>query len=129
MTKKIKGNFTIEATVIVPLLLFVCAVLIQLLFYYHDRTILTSVSHETLAYACARNGMDEGELEEHFQARVKGKLMMFSDVKQEVVLDGEKVTVTCEAGKRPMKVKIQCATRKTAPEMYIRKVRKLEEPD
>jgi hypothetical protein len=129
MTKKIKGSFTIEAAVIVPLLLLVCAVLMQLLFYYHDRTVLTSVSHETLAYACGRGGMDEGELEEHFKARVKGKLMMFSNVKQEVILDGEKVTVTCQAGKQPLGIKIQCVTRKTAPEMYIRNVRKLEELD
>lgn len=126
MTKKIKGSFTIEAAIIVPLILFVCAVLLHLLFYYHDKTVLTSAAHETLAYACGRSGMDEDELEEHLRSRIKGKLMLLNDVEHQVKLQGENVTVTCRAGEAPLQLKIECVTRKTAPEVYIRNVRKLE---
>ena len=38
--KSVRGGFTIEATVIVPLILFIFGVLLHILFYWHDKNIL-----------------------------------------------------------------------------------------
>ena len=47
MKKNLRGNMTIEAVVIVPLILMVIAVVISIMFYYHDKTVIKGVAHET----------------------------------------------------------------------------------
>jgi hypothetical protein len=127
MRKRIKASLTIEAAILVPLILFLCAGLLQFLCYHHDRTILTAAAHETVAYACGRQGMDEEELEAHLKKRTKGALMLLQQVEQTVEIQGEQVTVTCQTKKKPWTLKIQCVSRKTQPEVWIRNARKLEE--
>jgi hypothetical protein len=123
---KVKGSVTVEAAVIVPFLLFLCVMSLHLLFYYHDKQIVAAAVHETVAYACGREGMDEGELEAHLKRRVKGKTMLLTKMETEVTFKGTQVSVCCEANQSPWELKIESVTRKTAPEVYIRSVRKLK---
>jgi len=123
---KVKGSMTIEAAVIVPMFLFLCVISLHLLFYYHDKQIVAAAVHETVAYACGREGMDEGELEAHLKRRIKGKTMLLTKLETEVTFKGMQVSVRCEAKKSPWDLKIESVTRKTAPEAYIRSVRKLK---
>lgn len=124
--RKLSGTFTIEAAVIVPLILFVFSVLMFILFYYHDKNILLGTAHETAAIGSSRQGMEKEELEQYFASRIRGKLLLFTWVQSEVQLEEEKVFVVCKARKNRMSLKVECKGVKTEPEDYIRGVRKLK---
>lgn len=124
--KKLSGTFTIEAAVIVPLILFVFSVLMFILFYYHDKNILLGTAHETAALGSSRQNMGEEELEQYFSSRIRGKLLLFTWVQSEVQVEEEKVSIVCKARKNTMSLKVECKGVKTEPEDYIRGVRKLK---
>ena len=63
MKKYIKGSFTIEAAVIVPIILFIFGILLHILFYWHDKIILMSTAHETAAVGNSQMELSELELE------------------------------------------------------------------
>lgn len=126
MKKKIKGTLTIEAAVIIPIILFIFAALIHILFYWHDKCILMSTAHETAAVGSSREGISELELEYYFFDRMDGKLLLFTRVECLTRLDDKKVTVICDGSKDQMSAKVTCCISKTAPEDYIRDIRKLQ---
>lgn len=124
--KKISGTFTIEAAVIVPLILFVFSALMFILFYYHDKNILLGTAHETATLGSSRQGMEETELEQYFFSRIRGKLLLFTWVQSEVRVEEDSVQIVCKARKNTMSLKVECKGVKTEPEDYIRGVRKLK---
>lgn len=126
MTKKVRGSFTVEAAVIVPLILFVFGILLHTLFYYHDKNILMAVAHETASIGGGREATDDIELENYFYSRIHDKLLLFTKVENEVKIDTEQVQILCEAKKSPMLLKVECVMSRTDPEDYIRNIRKLE---
>ena len=64
--RRIKGSFTVEAAVIVPLIVFIFGVLLHILFYWHDKNILISTAHETAVFGSGRDQISEIELEYAF---------------------------------------------------------------
>lgn len=124
--RKLSGVFTIEASVIVPLILFVFSVLMFILFYYHDKNILLGTAHETAAMGSSRQAVGGEELEKYFASRIRGKLLLFTWVQSEVQVEEEEVFVICKARKNRMSLKVECTGIKTEPEDYIRGVRKLK---
>lgn len=126
MKNEQNGSFTIEAAVIVPIILLIFAVLIQILFYYHDKNILAGAAYETAVVGSERRGYQKEELEAYFQRRIRGKLILFSDVRQQVEITKEKVTIRCLAKKKRMQIKSEASSKKTEPEPYIRDIRKIQ---
>ena len=124
--KTLSGTFTIEAAVIVPLILFVFSVLMFILFYYHDKNVLLGTAHEAATVGSSRQGMEETELEQYFSNRIRGKLLLFTRIQTEVRVEEEKVSIVCKARKDRMSLKVECEGTKTEPEDYIRGVRKLK---
>lgn len=125
MKKKIKGSFTIEAAVIVPIILLIFSMLINIAFFYHDKNIVIGLAHETLAIGSRRDTWNEKGLEDHFASGIKGKLLLFSSVQQEVQMDEEKVQITCKAKKGILALQTEYKMSKTQPEEYVREVRKI----
>lgn len=125
MKMRYKGSFTVEASVIVPLLLMMFASVIYLTFYYHDKNILTGAAYETAVVGSERMGYEEEELEDYFRRRIKGKLLLFAKVYEEVEIKEESVTVSADAKKGYMKIHTQICMNKTHPETFIRNRRKL----
>ncbi len=125
MRKKLRAAFTIELAYLFPLIMLVFVILLHLLFYYHDKNILLGAAHETAAYGAAMEETDEGLLENYFAARVKGKLLLFTKLEKEIVLQDEKVTVSCNASKNVMSLCVECSVNQTEPEDYVRSVRKI----
>lgn len=123
---KVKGSFTVEAAVIVPLFLFVFGILLHTLFYYHDKNILKAVAHETIALASKEEDIKGTEMKEYFQSRIQGKLLLFSKVDSEIKSSKTEATVVCKAKKNVMSVKVECVMKRTKPEKYIRNIRKLK---
>lgn len=126
MKKKIKGSFTIEAAIIVPLILFIFGVLLHILFYWHDKNILMSTAHETAALGSSRSEMAELELEYYFFSRMEGKLLLFDRVECISYIEDDRVTVAWDGSKRSMVAKGEYSVSRTRPEDYIREIRKLE---
>ena len=120
----LKGSFTIEAAVIVPLILTVIAVTLHLLFYYHDKNILASVAYETASYGAGRQTVSEQELEQRFEERIRSKLLLFQEVQSDVTILENEVKVTARTWKKKSSLKIESAVSKTEPEGYIRGIRK-----
>lgn len=124
--KRVRGNFTIEAAIIVPLILFIFGILLHILFYWHDKNILMSTAHETAALGSSRSEMAELELEYYFFSRMEGKLLLFDRVECISHIEEDKVTVVWDGSKRSMVAKGEYSVSRTRPEDYIRDVRKLE---
>lgn len=124
--KTVRGSFTIEAAVIVPLILFIFGVLVHILFYWHDKNILMSTAHETVALGSSRDEMAEMELKHYFFERVEGKLLLFNRVECVSHVDEDQVTLTWNGCKGSMATHGEYSIRKTEPEDYIREIRKLK---
>ena len=121
-----RGSFTIEASLIVPVILFIFVILMNILFYWHDKNILMSTAHETAVLGGSREGMAEIELEYYFFSRMEGKMFLFDRVECMAHIENHKVTIAFDGSKGAMVAKSECSIRKTEPEKYIRNIRKLE---
>lgn len=114
-----------EAAYLIPLILLILGVVLSVLFYYHDKNILLSTAHETAAYGAGLEEADEDTLESYFVSRVRGKLLLFTTLNREIKVEEDKVTVSCNARKSKMSLKVECSVNRTEPEDYIRSVRKI----
>lgn len=125
MKKAYRGSFTVEASVIVPIILLMFVVLIYLLFYFHDKNIVAGAAYETAVVGTERKTYEVKELEQYFQSRIRGKLLLFSQVQEEIRMEKECVTIMCTARKRRMKIVVKMSASRTEPEKFIRDTRKL----
>lgn len=125
MKKRLRGSFTVESAVIIPLILMVLGVALHVLFYYHDKNILMGTVHETVAYGAGLEATEEATLENYFNQRIKGKLMLFTQVENEIQIEDKKVSITCTARKSSMSLQVEGVINRTNPENYIREVRKI----
>ena len=121
MKKNQNGSFTIEASFVVPIILMVFMASVYIIFYFHDKNILSGAAYETAVVGSERKSYKKEELEAYFRRRIKGKLIVFSNVKEK-----EEITVTCSAKKRRMKINVSASVKQTEPETYIRNVRKIK---
>lgn len=126
MKKKLKGSFTVEAAFLIPFILFLFGMLMQVLFYYHDKNVLMVKSMEAAVYGSGRIAPDEAEIHAYFRSAVADKLMLFTEVDEEVDVDKEKVVVRCKARKNNMTVTTEGVAFITEPEGFIREIRKLK---
>lgn len=126
MKKNQNGSFTIEASFVVPIILMVFMASVYIIFYFHDKNILSGAAYETAVVGSERKSYKKEELKAYFRRRIKGKLIVFSNVKENIEVEREKITVTCSAKKRRMKIKVSASVKQTEPETYIRNVRKIK---
>ena len=118
MKKNQNGSFTIEASFVVPIILMVFMASVYIIFYFHDKNILSGAAYETAVVGSERKSYKKEELEAYFRRRKKGKLI--------VEVEKEEITVTCSAKKRRMKINVSASVKQTEPETYIRNVRKIK---
>ena len=126
MRKYVKGTFTIEASVIVPVILFMFSLIITMLFYFHDKNVMSVITHETLAMGCSKDEISEEELEHYFFSRLDGKLILFPTPTVEVDIDGEQLHMECTAIKQKMRLHVEMKMKQTDPEEYIWQLRRLD---
>lgn len=126
MKKNQNGSFTIEASFVVPIILMVFMASVYIIFYFHDKNILSGAAYETAVVGSERKSYKKEELEAYFRRRIKGKLIVFSNVKENIEVEKEEITVTCSAKKRRMKINVSASVKQTEPETYIRNVRKIK---
>lgn len=126
MKKSLRGSLTIEAAVIVPLILLVFSVLIHILFYYHDKNVIICTAYETVVYGSCEEQKTDLELEDYYQSRIKGKLLLFTYTIGEVEQEDDTVKITCTAVGKQTSLRIERMSVRTDPEGYIRNIRKIE---
>lgn len=129
--RRLEGSFTVEMSVIVPVILFLILECILVFFYYHDKNILAGAAYETAVAGSTKareeNGADKAELEAMFQERIRGKCILFSGGQASVRITDEAVTVQVRAQKREMKIDLACKAAVTVPEQKIRAKNRLRE--
>ena len=126
MKRQMKGSFTIEASVIIPLFLWVFIISIQLLFYSHDRVVIGSVAHQTVIQGSGDKSQEIEDIETYFQQKIAGKTLLLRNVDVKVEENGDDLKITCIAQTGAMKAKVYRESTKTNPEKGIRAIRKLE---
>ena len=124
--KYLRGTFTIEASIIVPVILLMFSLIITMLFYFHDKNVMSVITHETLAMGCSKDEISEEELEKYFLSRLDGKLILFSTPTVEADIDGEQLHMECTAKKQKMRLRVEMEMKHTDPEEHIWKLRRLD---
>lgn len=119
MKRYVRGSFTIEASIIVPLILTIFALVVSMLFYYHDKNIVSAIAHETLVMGCSREEISEEEIEKYLRTRLGQKLLLFQEVQIAAKIEQEEITIVCTAKKKGMSLHIDMTMEKTDPEKYI----------
>ena len=126
MKKVWKGSITIEASVIVPMIFMVFALVITALFYYHDKNEVVSVEHETVVLGCGEEETSAEELEGYFRQRIRKKLILFSSIAPEVTVKEEEIQIICRARKNGMTMQVHMQMKNTEPEQFVRKLKGIE---
>lgn len=125
MNRKLRGSFTIEAAVIVPVILTVFSLIVTMLFYFHDKNVVSAVVHETLVMGCSKEEITTEELEQYLKMRSKKKLLLFEAVRATAEIDGEEITIVCTAKEKGMSLHVEMIMEKTDPEKSIWKLRRI----
>ena len=115
----LKGSATIEMAYIMPLFLWMFLMIMTAAFYFHDKVILYAAA-VTGAELERREESDEVILAEHFQERIKGKLIFFSGASAEIEESLEKVTVRISAQKGKWRIQGEERATVMRPEILLR---------
>lgn len=119
----LKGSATIEMAYIMPLFLWMFLMIMTAAFYFHDKVILYGAAYETAVTGAElerREESDEVILAEHFQERIKGKLIFFSGASAEIEEGLEKVTVRISAQKGKWRIQGEERATVMRPEILLR---------
>ena len=126
--RSLKASFTVEMSVIVPLALFLVMAAVLVIFYYHDKNILSAAAYETAVAgstkAREKDGADAGELEALFAERIHGKCILFAGADVGVSASDDEITVKVSASRRGMRLMVEQRAAVTEPEKEIRKWRR-----
>ena len=77
----LNGSFTVEMSLLMPMILFLIMGCVLACFYYHDKNIIAGAAYETAVVgstkAREKDGIQEAELKALFQERVGKKCILF----------------------------------------------------
>lgn len=127
--RRLKGSFTVEMAVIMPMILFLILECVLVFFYYHDKNILAGAAYETAVVGSTKareeEGLESGELEQLFQERIRGKCILFPRGEARVQMTEDYVVVQVNAVRSGMKIDLAYQAAVTDPEREIRKKNQL----
>lgn len=125
--KRYRGTAIIEMTYIMPLVIFVWIGIIFMLFYFHDKNILTGAAYETAVVGSelyhSEEKVERQRVENYFQKRIDNKLLFFSGAEVEVKTDSHKIYVSVRADEKKMKVLVKSRAELSIPERDVRRIK------
>ncbi|HBA63705.1 MAG TPA: pilus assembly protein [Lachnospiraceae bacterium] len=128
---ELQAGFTVEAAAIFPVIFLVWILSVYMLFYYHDKMILTGTVYETAAVGSEKMRLlkkpQAEELEEYFQERLRGKMIFFAGSTVRVTISGKEISVEAEAFRKRMHLAVRGSMKVTEPESYLRIGKRLKE--
>lgn len=93
-----KGSFTVEASMLLPFIIFIIFAFICLSIYLHDRSVLSSCAGELAGKGAMEKYRSEKELEAWLQGQAigmaKGKLLCLRELEASVRVTRQTVTVS-----------------------------------
>ena len=111
----LNGSFTVEMSLLMPMILFLVMGCVLACFYYHDKNIIAGAAYETAVVgstkAREKDGIQEAELKALFQERVGKKYILFPGA---------------VAKRRKMSLAVESRAAVTEPERYIRDIRRIK---
>lgn len=131
LTKKaLDGSFTIEMSIIMPVVLFIFMGIILSVFYYHDKNILNGAAYETVVVGSSKmrekEKITEAELESFCRDRIKRKCIFLTSAQINVRIQEEEILLELTAVKRGFGVSVVKRAALTEPENRIRDIRRLD---
>lgn len=124
------GSMTVEMAYIMPLfgmLFYICVIVI---FYYHDKNIITGCAYETVVVASTKarekDGISAEMVHALFRERVKGKCILFPDAWADAVVGEAQIDIQVLARNKSMKLLVRQSAEVTDPEKYIRDMQRLK---
>ena len=123
---KCKGSVTVEMAFLVPIVFSVIVIVMQILFYFHDKIILEGVVHETVTVCSSREEITEEEVERYFQEALGKRLLMFGYVETQVELAKDEIQMSCCSRRNRMQVEVSARMKCTDPETTIRRLRMIK---
>lgn len=125
---RMKASATIEAIVACSVFSLSFFLVVNGLFYYHDKNILMGTAYEAAVVQSQKKRSPEtctvGEVEQSFERAAKRRMLLFSKVDLTIEETDQKVTVRGTASKRRMKLSVSQSASVTEPEKFIRNMRK-----
>ena len=129
-----KGSFTVEASILLPFLIWIIFVFLCLGLFWHDRSVLSSCSAEMAGKGAARKYETEAHLESWLTGEARGlsegRLYLLKLTEATAKVTTGKVTV-CYAGSSPLLGGLETREQESAmrqnPVNFIRKTRLLKE--
>jgi len=122
--REVKGSATIEMAYIAPMTLLIIMTIITIVFYFYDKNILISGAMETATIGAQMERQEKVDvsmsLEEVFDERVAGKLIMFRDYDVSVEQSRKRVTVYVRSSKGPREIVVEQSAEIVKPERRIR---------
>lgn len=129
LKKGYQGSLTVEAAYLMTILGMVLAASIIILFYFHDKNIISSCAYETAVVgstkAREKEGVDSDILVQAFRERIHGKCILFPDADVEVQVGEKQIVVFAYSQRKGMSVSVKHTMKVTDPEKYIRDLRKI----
>lgn len=92
----VRGSYTVEAAVIVPMVIFVLLFIIYSAFYMHNQAVLNTAAYETAVYGSTLNPAEEKIREKmsgKYMDAIKGRLIAMKSPDVNVQVDDSRVTV------------------------------------
>lgn len=126
MRRYFKASVTIEAAVIIPLVIFIFGGILTILFYYHDKNIITGAVYEIAVLGSSEDEIVKEELGTELQERVNRKLLLFSTIYVDIQIEETSLKIYCRSSKNGMMLYVQVSMSRTNPETFIRNIRKIE---
>ena len=122
----LNGSFTVEMSLLMPMILFLVMGCVLACFYYHDKNIIAGAAYETAVVgstkAREKDGIQEAELKALFQERVGKKCILFPVCS----VSKEEIRVSAVAKRRKMSLAVESRAAVTEPERYIRDIRRIK---
>ncbi len=124
-----QGSLTVEAACLMPLVGLILVSSILLLFYFHDKNIISSCAYETAVIGSTKaREKEEVEaflLNQAFQERIQGKCIFFPGASADIQVGEDEITVTASASRKYFRLQIVQRAAVTEPEEHIRRIRRM----
>lgn len=128
--KNVQGVITVEMSYLIPIILLLFLLVIYTTFYYHDKNILLGAASETVALGAQEKRRPEDlspvNLEEFYMERVRGKVLLFSEIRISVESTDRWIEAEVYAAKGKMQIHVMQRSFLMEPEKKIRRKRILE---
>lgn len=126
-----KGSTIVEMSYLMPLVLLIWIMVIFMLFFYHDKSVVMGAAYEASVVGSElwmqENEYRSAKIENYFNERINGKLLFFENIDIKIFMHDTKVLLRAAASKYIMSFEIEAQATITEPENIIRRMNIVDE--